>query len=172
MSSVELFLFVICSRNVHSNGSMYCSTSTLSDTGSWDTDFDDDQNSESSGFYGDVAPTVANIEKPAPEVQTKSSGVGRVAALAKTVAASLAASGHAGMTNKMFSSLLVGLGIFHRSNYFQVHQSSKNPLRKMSHPIQVLWILQSDQFKEFQNAPSLSLQPNHFQFKQYLLLFR
>lgn len=73
---------------------MYCSTSTLSDTGSWDTDFDDDQNSESSGVYGDVASTVVNIEKTAPEVQTKSTGVGRVAALAKTVAASLAASGH------------------------------------------------------------------------------
>lgn len=74
---------------------MYCSTSTLSDTGSWDTDFDDDQNSESSGFYGDVGPTLA--EKPDLEVQTKSAGQGRVAALAKTVAASLAASGHSGM---------------------------------------------------------------------------
>ncbi|XP_034254768.1 B-cell linker protein-like [Thrips palmi] len=82
--------------NVLSNGSMYCSTSTLSDTGSWDTDFDDDQNSESSGFYGDVSTNVTNVEKAAPEVQTKSSGVGRVAALAKTVAASLAASGHSG----------------------------------------------------------------------------
>lgn len=78
---------------------MYCSTSTLSDTGSWDTDFDDDQNSESSGFYGDVAPTIVS-EKSTPEVQPKSSGVGRVAALAKTVAASLAASGHSGNRQK------------------------------------------------------------------------
>lgn len=76
--------------NVLPSGSVYCSTSTLSDSGSWDTDFDDDQNSESSGFYGDVGATI--VDKP--EIQIKPSGVGRVAALAKTVAASLAASGH------------------------------------------------------------------------------
>lgn len=87
----------MCCRNLLPSGNIYCSTSTLSDTGSWDTDFDDDQNSESSGFYGDVGPPIVNVEKPTPEVQTKSSGVGRVAALAKTVAASLAASGHSGI---------------------------------------------------------------------------
>ncbi|KAK3932187.1 B-cell linker protein [Frankliniella fusca] len=78
--------------NVLPGGTMYCSTSTLSDSGSWDTDFDDDQNSESSGFYGDVGAPIGDK----PETQTKPSGVGRVAALAKTVAASLAASGHSG----------------------------------------------------------------------------
>lgn len=81
-------------RSTLPNSSFYCSASNLSDTGSWDTDFDDDQNSESSGFYGDVGPAIA--EKPTQETQSKSSGVGRVAALAKTVAASLAASGHSG----------------------------------------------------------------------------
>lgn len=95
---------------------MYCSTSTLSDTGSWDTDFDDDQNSESSGFYGDVGSGVTNVEqKAAPEVQTKSSGVGRVAALAKTVAASLAASGHSGINLFLIlSGLLVEVHSYQR----------------------------------------------------------